>query len=81
MILFEGNLLQDEDLDSVLESLWDSCLETIENRDDIAQKVIDACETVARKINIDGKIRYQYIFENISDIEEIDDIKFNSSKL
>ena len=50
MILFEGNLLQDEELNDVLDKLWDSCLKTIANREDISERVIAACERVAEKI-------------------------------
>lgn len=50
MILFEGNLLQDEELNTVLDKLWDSCLKTVGNREDISERVMDACERVAVKI-------------------------------
>ncbi|MBQ9136641.1 MAG: hypothetical protein IJX66_11195 [Lachnospiraceae bacterium] len=50
MILFEGKLLQDEALDEVLGKLWDSCLQAISHREDIAEKVMDACGRVAQKI-------------------------------
>lgn len=50
MILFEGKLLQDEELDNVLDKLWNSCVTAIENRVDIAEKVICACGRIAEKI-------------------------------
>lgn len=50
MILFEGKILPDEELDNVLEKLWDSCVEAVSNRADIAKLVIDACGRVAEKI-------------------------------
>ncbi len=50
MILFEGRLLADEELDNVLEKLWDSCLQAITEREEIAGRVMDACGRVALKI-------------------------------
>lgn len=50
MILFEGKLLSDDELDNVLDKLWDSCVNAIANREDIAERVINACECVADKI-------------------------------
>lgn len=50
MILFEGRLLPDEELDIVLDKLWDSCLQAITCREDIAGRVMDACGRVALKI-------------------------------
>lgn len=50
MILFEGKILPDEQLDNVLEKLWDSCVEAVSNRTDIAEVVINACGRVAEKI-------------------------------
>ncbi len=50
MILFEGNILSDEELDNVLDQLWDCCLNTIEYRVEIADKVIGACGRIAEKI-------------------------------
>lgn len=50
MILFEGKLLQDEALDEVLDKLWEACLQAICHREDIADKVMDACGRVAQKI-------------------------------
>lgn len=50
MILFEGKNLPDEELDNVLEGLWDACLEAVSNRADIAELVINACGRVAEKI-------------------------------
>lgn len=50
MILFEGKILPDEELDNVLEKLWDSCVEAVSNRTDIAELVINACGRVAEKI-------------------------------
>ncbi|MBO5165398.1 MAG: acyl-CoA reductase [Lachnospiraceae bacterium] len=50
MILFEGKLLQDEALDEVLDKLWESCLQAITHREDIAEKVMEACGRVAQKI-------------------------------
>lgn len=50
MILFEGRLLPDEELDKVLDCLWDSCVSTIERRTDISERVMDACERISKKI-------------------------------
>ncbi len=50
MILFEGNIFPDEELDKVLEKLWDFCIATIETRTDISEQVINACDKVAEKI-------------------------------
>ena len=50
MILFNGKILPDEELDNVLEQLWDACLEAVSDRTDIAELVIDACGRVAEKI-------------------------------
>lgn len=50
MILFQGEILPDEDLDKVLEQLWDFCVTSIENREDIAEKVITACGEISRKV-------------------------------
>ncbi len=50
MIIFEGQLLADEELDNVLEKLWDSCVQTITEREEIAGRVMDACGGVAQKI-------------------------------
>jgi len=50
MILYNGKILSDEELDSVLEQLWNSCVEAVLNRTDIAGLVIDACGRVAEKI-------------------------------
>lgn len=50
MILFKGNLLPDEDLDKVLDELWDFCVHTIEKRVDIAENTILACGRIAEKI-------------------------------
>jgi len=50
MILFEGTLLPDEQLEYVLDHLWDSCIRTIENRIDIAKEVIYACDRIAQKV-------------------------------
>ena len=50
MILFNGKILPDEELDNVLEQLWDACLEAVSNRTEIAELVIDACGRVAEKI-------------------------------
>ena len=50
MILFEGKILPDEQLDDVLEKLWDSCLMAVTNRKDIAKLVINACGRVSEKI-------------------------------
>lgn len=50
MILFNGKILPDEELDNVLEQLWDACLEAVSDRIDIAELVIDACGRVAEKI-------------------------------
>ena len=50
MILFEGIILPDEQLDFVLEKLWDSCVDAVSNRTDIAKLVIDACGRVSEKI-------------------------------
>lgn len=50
MILFSGKILSDEELDNVLEQLWNACLEAVSNRTEIAELVIDACGRVAEKI-------------------------------
>lgn len=50
MILFEGKLLPDEELDNVLSRLWDACVRAIENREEIAEKVIHACGRIAEKV-------------------------------
>ena len=50
MILFNGKILPDEELDNVLEQLWDACLEAVSNRTEIAELVINACGRVAEKI-------------------------------
>ena len=50
MILFEGKLLPDEELDNVISGLWDACVRAIENREDIAEKVIHACGRIAEKV-------------------------------
>lgn len=50
MILFEGKLLPDEQLDMVLEQLWDVCVNAIEKRTPIAAQVMDACGRIAGKI-------------------------------
>lgn len=50
MILFEGMLLPDEELDAVLDKLWGSCISTIEHREDIAELVIRACGTISEKV-------------------------------
>lgn len=50
MILFEGNILPDEELDNVLDKLWDSCVTAIEQHTDIAEKVINACSHIAEKV-------------------------------
>ncbi len=50
MILFEGTILPDEEMEHVLEKLWDSCVAAIEKRSDIAEAVISACDRIARKV-------------------------------
>lgn len=50
MILFEGNILPDEQLDKVLEELWDSCVEAVSGRNSIAELVINACGRVAERM-------------------------------
>lgn len=50
MILFEGKLYENSELDNIFEKLWDSCVRTIENRCDIAKLVIDACDRLAENI-------------------------------
>ena len=50
MILFEGKILPDEELDNVLDKLWDSCMTAIENRVDIAEQVIRACGKISEKV-------------------------------
>jgi len=50
MILFNGKILPDEELDNVLALLWDSCVEAVSNRTDISELVINACGRVAEKI-------------------------------
>lgn len=50
MILFEGKLLPEEQLDMVLDRLWDSCINAIENRTDISVRAIEACGHISEKI-------------------------------
>ena len=50
MILFEGKLFPDEKMDEIIEKLWDSCVQTVTMREDIAVRVIDACGRVSEKI-------------------------------
>lgn len=50
MILFEGKILPDEQLDNVLEKLWDSCVDAVANRRDVVELVINACGRVSEKI-------------------------------
>lgn len=50
MILYEGQLLPDEELDKVLDSLWNCCLHTVMHREVIWEKVITACNGVAEKL-------------------------------
>lgn len=50
MILFEGKLLPDEELDKVMDSLWESCIMAVENREEIWESTIRACNAVAVKI-------------------------------
>ncbi len=50
MILFEGKLFPDEEMDVIIEKLWDSCVQTINTRKDIAMRVINACGSVSEKI-------------------------------
>ncbi len=52
MILFEGRLLPNEDMDTVVEQLWDACVRGIMNREDIAERVIHAAGRVAEKIKL-----------------------------
>lgn len=52
MILFEGRLLPNEDMDTVMEQLWDACVRGIMNREDVAERVIHAAGRVAEKIKI-----------------------------
>ncbi len=60
MILFEGQVLQDDAQDEVLDKLWNSCIKAIEKRDaiggsqGIAEKLINACAKVAGSIK-EGK--------------------------
>lgn len=54
MILFEGKLLPDEELDKVLDKLWDFCVHTIAKRVDIAEQTISACGRIASKIKAGG---------------------------
>lgn len=50
MILYKGQLLPDEELDVVLDSLWDACLHTVMHREVIWEKVISACKGVAERL-------------------------------
>lgn len=53
MILFQGNVLSDERLDSVLEQLWEHCVDAVSKRKSVpemAELVIEACGTLAEKI-------------------------------
>lgn len=50
MILFEGQLLEDECLDDVLERLWDSCLCAISKRRNFTKEIIDACERISLRL-------------------------------
>lgn len=60
MILFEGQILQDDAQEEVLDKLWDSCVNAIGKRDIIggsigmAEKLINACAKVADSIK-EGK--------------------------
>lgn len=50
MILFEGKLLDDDQLDVVLEQLWDSCLNAIENRRNFKNEILDTCERISSRL-------------------------------
>ena len=50
MILYKGQLLPDGELDVVLDSLWDTCLDTVMHREMIWEKVILACNGVAERL-------------------------------
>lgn len=50
MILFEGKLMADEELDYVLERLWDSCLEAVDNRRDFTGDILDACQRISDRL-------------------------------
>ncbi len=50
MILFEGKLYEDSELDNIFDKLCDSCLKTIESRRDIASIVIETCDRLAENI-------------------------------
>ncbi len=50
MILFEGQLLDDECLDDVLEHLWDSCICAIGKRRNFTKEIVDACERISMRL-------------------------------
>lgn len=50
MILFEGKLLSDDQLDDVLDKLWDSCLNAVSRRRDMTKQIIDACERISGEL-------------------------------
>lgn len=62
MILYEGQLLPDKELDVVLESLWDMCLHTVIHRENIWEKVIFACKGIAEKLKTGA---YDIIIEQL----------------
>lgn len=53
MILFNGKVFVDDELPTVLDGLWDQCIEAIAKRktvDEMAKLVMDACATLAERI-------------------------------
>jgi len=50
VILFEGKLYEDSELNNIFEKLWDSCIRTIERRFDISGLVIAACNRLSENI-------------------------------
>lgn len=54
MILFQGSVFQNDEMDGIMERLWASCVEAIEKRRGISQTVIDACGRISEKIQSGG---------------------------
>ena len=52
MILFNGQLYSDTELEYVLAKLEACCLDTIEQRSSMVSDVIDACDALAEKIDV-----------------------------
>lgn len=53
MILYNGNILSDDALPTVMDGLWENCMEAIAGRKavaDMAKDVIDACATLAERM-------------------------------